>query len=218
MRARAVKFRDARDAAQDVGEMATENPSIGVEFVEDDVTQVLEDARPLGVVRQNTGVQHVGIRENHVAAFANGFARVAGRVAVVSENTEGIVKVRRQILKLGELILRERLGGEEVEGARVGVFKDRVEDREVVAERFSGGRRSNYDEVFSGPGKFSGGGLVGVEAVNPLGAIRCYQFRPHPGGHWAEIGIAGGKVFDRGEDFVAPVARCKRSERLLHDI
>ncbi len=130
----------------------------------------------------------------------------------------GIVEARGEIVKLGELILRERLGGEEVEGARVGVFKDRVEDREVVAERLAGGGRRDHDEVFSGAGKFGGGGLMRIEAVDSLGAIGGGQFRPHPGGHWAELGLARGEVFDRGEDFVAPIARCKRSERLLHDI
>ena len=41
--------------------MAAEDAAIGVELVEDDVTQIFENARPFGVVRQDAGVQHVWI-------------------------------------------------------------------------------------------------------------------------------------------------------------
>jgi hypothetical protein len=67
-------------------------------------------------------VQHVRIREDDVAALANGFAGVTGRVAVVGEDAKLIVKTGCEILKFSELVLRERFGGEQIEGARVGVF------------------------------------------------------------------------------------------------
>ena len=171
--------------------MAAEHAAIGVQLVEDDVAQVFEDARPLRVVRQDAGVQHVRVREDDVAAFANGFARVAGRVAVVGEDAELIVEARGEVVELGELILRERLGGEEVEGARVGVFKNGVEDREVVAERFPGGGGSDDDEVFSGAGEVGRGGLVRIELVDPFGAVGRGKLRADPGWH------CGGTVASR---------------------
>ena len=59
-----------------------------------------------------------------MAAFADGFAGVAGRVAVVGEDAEVVVEARGQVVELGELILGERFGGEEVERAGVGVLED----------------------------------------------------------------------------------------------
>ncbi len=53
-----------------------------------DVAKILEQAHPFGVVRQDAGVQHVRICEDHVRAFADSFARVAGRVAVIGEHAE----------------------------------------------------------------------------------------------------------------------------------
>src|SRR5256885_944959 len=77
-------------------------------------------------------------------------ARLRRRVAVVGECLELEVDVPREALELGELILRERLGGEEIERARRGIFGDRVEDREVVAERLAARRRGDDDRVLSG--------------------------------------------------------------------
>ena len=88
LRLRAIEFGDAAQAPQNVGQMAAEDAAVGVQFVQDDVAQIFEEARPFGVVRQDAGVQHVWIREDDVAAFADGFAGVAGRVAIVGEDAE----------------------------------------------------------------------------------------------------------------------------------
>ena len=104
--------------------MAAENAAVGVQLVEHDVAQVFKEAHPAGVVRQDAGVEHVGVREDHVAALANGFARVAGRVAVVGEDAEAIIEARGEIVQFGKLILRESLGWEQIERARIGDFRE----------------------------------------------------------------------------------------------
>src|SRR5439155_15082608 len=55
-----------------------------------------------------SGVQHVRIRQDHVAFFANGFSRVGGRVTIVSKNAETIFEALVQVVEFCELILRER--------------------------------------------------------------------------------------------------------------
>jgi len=62
-------------------------------------------------MRQYSSVQHVRIGEHDVPLFADGFARVARRVAVISEDAEAVVEPGIQIVQLCELILRESLGG-----------------------------------------------------------------------------------------------------------
>ena len=50
--------------------------------------QVLEELDPLGVVRQDAGVEHVGVGQDDVAAGPDGLAGVLGRVAVVGEDAD----------------------------------------------------------------------------------------------------------------------------------
>ena len=59
---------DALHAPQHVGEVAAEDAAIGVQLVDDDEAQVLEQLRPLRVVRQDPRVQHVGVAEHDVRA------------------------------------------------------------------------------------------------------------------------------------------------------
>ena len=171
--------------------MAAEDAAIGVQFVDDDVAQIFEQARPAGVVRKDAGVQHVGIGQHDVGFFADGFAGVAGCVAVVGEDAEAIVEALVQIVEFGELVLRERLGGKEIEGAGVGVFEDRVQDRQVVAEGLAGGGGRDDDDVFSGVGEFGGCGLVGVGAANAFGGVGGDQVGVDPGGEVGVVGLRG---------------------------
>ena len=159
---RAVEAGDAAEAAQHVAEMTAEDAAVGVEFVDDDVAEIFEEARPARVVREDAGVEHVGIGEDEVAFFTDGFAGVAGRVAIVGEDAEAIVEAGIEVVEFGELILRQGFGGEEVEGAGVGVFEDGVDDREVVAKGFAGGGGSDDDYIFFGVDGVCGFGLVGV--------------------------------------------------------
>jgi hypothetical protein len=41
--------------------MGAENPGIRMELIDNNVFQVFEQIDPFGVVRENTGVQHIGI-------------------------------------------------------------------------------------------------------------------------------------------------------------
>ena len=117
------------------------------------------------------GVQHVGVGERDVGAGADRLARVGRRVAVVGVHADrlatGLADERRQLVQLGHLILRQRLGRKEVQRARRAVLQDRVEDRQVVAERLARGRRSGDDDVLAGDDALIGLGLVRVELTQP---------------------------------------------------
>jgi hypothetical protein len=66
-------------------------------------------------------------------------------------------------VELGELVLGERLGREQVESARVGVLQDPVENRQVVAERLARRRGRHDDHVLATRHAGEGFGLVAVE-------------------------------------------------------
>ena len=97
-------------AANDVGQMAAEHPAVGVQLVDDDVAEVLEEHGPLRVVRQDAGVEHVGVGQHEVGAGSYRAPRVLWRVPVVGEHAE-IGQRLGQLLQLGQLILGQRLVG-----------------------------------------------------------------------------------------------------------
>ena len=59
-----------------------------MQFVNDDVAQILESLGPLRVVRQQAGVEHVRVSQHQLGPFANGAAGVLRRVAVVSKGLD----------------------------------------------------------------------------------------------------------------------------------
>ena len=148
---RSVVAADALQPAQDVRQVAAEHAAVGVQLVDHDEPQVLEQLRPARMMRQDPRVQHVGIAEHHVRLAPDRAPRVRRRVAVVGEHADLQLAVARHQLgehvKLGQLVLRQRLGRKEIQRPRRRILQDRVEDRGVVAERFPGSRRRNRDDV-----------------------------------------------------------------------
>jgi len=73
----AVEASDAAEAAQHVAQVAAEDAAVGVQFVDHDVAEVFEEARPSSMVRQDPNVEHVRVSQNDVAFFSDGLAGVA---------------------------------------------------------------------------------------------------------------------------------------------
>ncbi len=92
--------------------MTAQNAAIVVQLIDHHVAEVFEKALPLGVVRQDACVQHVGIGDHQIAARANGLARVLRRVAVVSKGAHFIAELLGPAIEFHQLVLRKRLGGE----------------------------------------------------------------------------------------------------------
>jgi hypothetical protein len=92
MVAEPIKFRDSPQSPQHIRQMTSKHSAVGVQFIEHDVTQVLEKAHPFRVVGQDSGVQHVRIREDDVSALSNRFSRVTWGIAVVGEYSKTVVQ------------------------------------------------------------------------------------------------------------------------------
>src|SRR5438034_1626996 len=163
---RAIELADAPQPAQHVRYMTAEDAAIRVQLVEHDKTQVLEQLHPLRVMGEDPGVEHVRVRDDDVTRTADRRAHRGRRVAVVRVGLELDVDVRGLALELRELVLRERLRREDVERARAWVLRDRVEDRQVVAKRFTRGRRRYDDGVTSRMRRLERRGLVRIELVD----------------------------------------------------
>ena len=68
-----------------------------------------------------------------------------------------------QLAQLGDLVLAERLGGEEVQGPRRGIVGQGLERGHEVAQRLARGRRRDDDDVLAVSDGLDRLGLVAVE-------------------------------------------------------
>ncbi len=151
----------------DVGDVRAEDAAIAVHLVDDDVSQPVEELVPLGVVRQDAGVQHVGIGDDDVPGPANQPPLGRRRVAVIRIGFDVRPGQLDQILQPGVLILRQRLRREEVHRPALGLAQQVVEHRQVVTERLPRRRRRHDDRVVAPADRLPGRRLMAVELVDP---------------------------------------------------
>ena len=167
-RMRAVVRAQAQEAPQDVGDVAAEQAAIGVQLVDHDDLQLLEELEPLRVVGEDRGVEHVRVRDHDLARGPDRRADRRGRVAVVGGGRDGQARRRGELPEGDHLVLPEGLGREEPEGAGGRVVGQRLEDRQLVAEALAGGGRGHHADVAA---RANGGerlALVGVEGADAL--------------------------------------------------
>ncbi len=115
-----MKLADASQSPQHVGEMAAEDAAVGVQLVDDHVAQVAEQLGPLQMVRQDAGVQHVGVGEDQAGALAGRGALALRGVAVVGGGSQASLPAKCfvQPAQLRQLVVGKRLGGKKVKRTR----------------------------------------------------------------------------------------------------
>ena len=143
--------------------MAAENPAIDVKFVHNHVLQVGKELLPLGVVRQNAGVQHVRVGDHHVALLADGLSGIVRRVAVIGEGLDVRLQFADEAMHLCHLVVGQGLCGEEIDGSGLGLLDDPLEYGDVVAQGLAAGCRRDKDHVPALMNQFDGTGLVAVK-------------------------------------------------------
>jgi len=127
--------------------MASEDTSIIMKFVDDDVFEVFEQFYPFGVMGEDSGVEHIRVGEDDMTSGSDGLPCILGGVAVVGEDPDLLGKKSDGLVEFGPLILGEGFSGEQVDGSGGGVLEDGVKNREVVAQRLSRGGGRDDDDV-----------------------------------------------------------------------
>ncbi len=201
-----VKARDAHEAPQHVGHVRPEDAAIRVDLVDHDVAQVLQRARPRGVMREDARVQHVGVREDHARPLARRPASVTRRVAVVDHGAGVDPGCGHQLAKGDLLVPGERLGRKEVQRSRVRVLGERLQDRQVKAEALAACRGGGDHHVPSGERGLDRERLVGIEALDAPRAQRVLD----PPGKWRDGGVGGARP---GQGLVGAKARLHQRAR-----
>ncbi len=130
----AVVGADAEQPAEDVGDVAAEHAAIGVQLVDHDVAELLEQLEPLGVMRQDRRVEHVRVGHHDLPGGSDRRPDRRRRVAVVGRGRDRQTGGGRQLAELGDLVLAERLGREQQQRPRRGVVGDGLHDRQRIAQ------------------------------------------------------------------------------------
>ena len=183
----AVVRADPQQPAQDVGDVAAEHAPVGVQLVDDDVAQLLEQLEPLGVVRQDRRVEHVRVGHHHLAGRPDGRPDRGRRVAVVRRRRDRQAGGRRELAELGHLVLSERLGREQEQGPRRRIVGDGLQDRQRVAQGFARRGRGDDDHVLAAMGDLDRRRLVGVRPGDPAPAEAVDDARIQPAGEVREV-------------------------------
>ena len=186
----AVGARQPPQPAQHVRHVRAEHAAVDVRLVDDDPGQVRQHVAPRAVVGQHAHVEHVRVGEDQVGALADRAPLLARRVAVVDRVAQEAAAPSSG-RQLARLVLRERLGRVEVERARRGVGRERVEHRQVERQRLAAGGAGGDDRV-AAPGALERVGLVRPERLDPGvrrappaapgGGRRAAGWRPPGGG------------------------------------
>lgn len=192
---RAVEFADPPQAPHQVGEMAAEHAPVMMHLVHHHVLQVFEEPDPQGVMRQDTGMEHVRIGDNDMAGVADGAAGALGRIAVEGVNLDITPHLRGDVPRFQHLVLRQRLGGKEVQRPGFGVdLGEMVQHRQVVTHGLAGGGGGDHDHVFAPQDMIHRRGLVAKQALD----ASLFQHLPQFGGEAVRPGAVLGRLGGNG--------------------
>jgi hypothetical protein len=175
-----VKGRDALQPAQHVGDVAAEDPAIGMHLVDDDVAQPREKGLPAIMVGQDARVHHVRVGDDDATAPPDGAPRIGRCVAVIGVCGDGGARPRGEGVELGDLVVRERLRREEIQCPGLGRGEQRRQHGQVVDERLAAGRGRGDDDVLATQHRRDGIGLVCVECLDAPAAERLDDRRREP--------------------------------------
>ena len=214
LRLHAVERADALEPAQHVGDVAAEHAAIGVHLVDDDVAQVLEELRPLGVMRQDRLVQHVRVGDHDVAVQADGLACIAGGVAVEGEGLDAEIAGTIEFQQLGHLVLGQCLGREQVQ--RLGlVLHGRADHRQGVAQRLAAGGGGDDGHVLAALAGLPGFGLVAVELLDAA-CLQCSgQRRGYRVGNGRVAAFTAGNGEAAGDAVLVAALQARAEQRAI---
>ncbi len=162
-RVRAVEGGDALQPPNHVADVAAEYAAVAVHLVDHDVFEARKEGYPLGVVRQDAGVEHVRIADDDASRGARHGAQRGWRIAVVGLDLHRQAAAQGDLVQLGLLVLGKGLGREQIERPRGGIIEERLDHGEVVAERLARRRRRDDHDIAAPAYQAVALGLVGVQ-------------------------------------------------------
>jgi len=157
---------------------------------------------------KNSRVQHVGVGQDDVSSGPYGFPCILRGIAVIGEDSDFFWEKLDCFIEFSSLILgRGAFGGKEVNARAEGFCRMAVQNRKVIAERFSGSCGGDNHGVFSFFEPFPGAMLVGIELENPFSLKASTSAGCTSGGYSRYCPSWAGRCFmARIDSFLTPIS------------
>ena len=197
---------------QDVGDVRAEDPLVGVQLVQDDEPQLLPERLPGRVVREKRQVQEIGVADENLGRIGLELRPAVGRRVAVQDLGPDAGPAREELPQGLELVLLERLGGKQEEGAGLGVAEQVLQDGKLIRQALPRCRPGDDQDVPAGPGERHGVDLVGVE---PFDADLLQSLPEWLGERGSQVGKTrrpGGDLLDVDEVAAGLAAACQPLE------
>lgn len=157
----------------DKGDVAAEQAGIDVQLVDDDEPEVAEELSPPFFLREDRDMQHIWVGEDlyggrgdqsrvtrilvarvyayHAGVLPDVVAVVPRSVAIEGRDLDIFQSFHcgHELAERALLVLRERLGREDVERCRFRILLERLDHGELVHQRLAGRGRRRDDDVAS---------------------------------------------------------------------
>jgi hypothetical protein len=164
------------------------------------------------VVREKRQVQEIGVADENLGRIGLELRPAVGRCVAVQDLGPDAGPAREELPEGLELVLLERLGGKQEEGAGLGVAEQVLQDGKLIRQTLPGCRPGDDQDVPAGPGERHGVDLVGVE---PLDADLLQSLPEWLGERGSQVGKArrpGGDLLDVDEVAAGLAAACQPLE------
>ena len=202
-------------SSQHVGDVRAEDPLIGMQLIQDDEPQLLPERLPGPVVREKRQVQEVGVADENLGRIGLELRPAVGRRVAIQDLGPDARPLREELPEGLQLVLLERLGGKQEQGAGLGVAEQVLQDGKLIRQALPGRRPGDDQDVPAGPGVRHGVDLVGVE---PLDADLLQGLPERRGERGRQIGKAwrpGRNLLDVDQVAAALAAACQALEETL---
>jgi len=141
--------------------MAAENSPINMKLINNYIPQVGKELLPLGMVGQNTCMEHVRVCD-HVALLADCLSRVIRRIAVIGEGLYVCLEFADKTMHFCHLVIGKGFCREEVNGSCLGFLHDLLEHGDVVTQGLAAGCGCDKDHIFALMDKLYGASLMTI--------------------------------------------------------
>jgi len=132
-------------------------------LVDNDIPQPAEKLLPGVVVGQDAYVHHIGVREHDLRRPLDSGAFMLRGIAVEGVIAQLNLLCSAQLPETAQLVLGQRLGRKEIQGAARLLGEDGVEHGYVIAEGLAAGGGGDHHHVFTCADKVDRPGLVAVK-------------------------------------------------------
>ncbi len=137
-----------------------------MDFINDNILQIFKQLYPLGVMRHDPGMKHIGIGYDNVPCLPDGLPGTDRGIPVISIGFDGMIQHIQHPVQFTDLILGKCFCGKQIQGPGIVIPQYLIDNREIIAKGFPGRRRGNHHNILSLQHQINRPGLVRVQLMN----------------------------------------------------